>query len=260
MSNFKWRDCYASYVNLDYRVDRDVRMKKELERAGISAVRQKGIVPNEYKGDKSLVKEMMDRTPGALGCWLSQVAIMEKALSLGKGAIIMEDDLRFCNDIIERLDCMELFMNHNSVSVMWLGATFHKEPTWHKLVNGSHSNPEIRNKCLCSVGKDWEPTHDNRFVKTFGIWSTYAYMIPFEHLEEIIYLLKSVMSKSIGIDHAFIMLEPKLNTFAFVPGSVIQVDGQSNIGKGTTYFSHFASLGSHWFQDKISDYDNSLMK
>ena len=72
---FDWRDCYASYINLDHREDRNVRMKAELERIGIDAVRTRGMYPHEYAGDMSKVQVMWNRTKGAVGCHYSQVKI-----------------------------------------------------------------------------------------------------------------------------------------------------------------------------------------
>ncbi len=54
-----------------------------------------------------------------------------------------------------------------------------------------------------------------------------------------------------GIDWAFIQLQPQLYAYAFVPGSVIQYDNKSNIGSGMTIFSNFKKLGPYWFQDEL---------
>jgi hypothetical protein len=54
-----------------------------------------------------------------------------------------------------------------------------------------------------------------------------------------------------GIDWLFIYLQPWLNTYAFNPGMVKQIDNQSDIGKGMTIFSNFSKLGKHWYQETL---------
>lgn len=74
-------------------------------------------------------------------------------------------------------------------------------------------------------------------------------------------MLDSVMHRSIGIDHACIIIEPELNCFTFVGGSAKQIDNMSNIGTGMTIYSNFARLNGneensiYWFTDKIDDFD-----
>lgn len=73
-------------------------------------------------------------------------------------------------------------------------------------------------------------------------------------------MLDEVMHRSIGIDHACIIIEPKLNCYTFVGGSARQIDNLSNIGTGMTMYSNFARLNGneensrYWFTDKIEDF------
>lgn len=248
VKSFSWDKCYTSYVNLDSRPDRDLRMTQELVRVGIKAHRTRGFYPNEYMGNIEKVKTMMNRTPGALGCHMSQASIIQTAKLLDRDVTVFEDDLIFCTDIKERLQHVEVFLNKNQWDVFFWGGTYHIEPVWHKK---DHPNPEIQGKCDCNLGVDWELTSDTRIVRTYGIWSTYAYSINKNSIEKILTLLNDNLSLSIGIDHLFIMLQPRLKCFAFNPGMVKQIDNQSDIGEGITHFSGFAKLGPHWWADKL---------
>src|SRR5687767_14689749 len=101
---------YASFVNLDHRTDRLNHMVRELERVGIQAVRQRGIPWKECDLNNPKHQVMLNRTPGALGCHLSQVEVMKKAFEIGQNAFVMEDDLVFASDFQERLDYIEKFL------------------------------------------------------------------------------------------------------------------------------------------------------
>jgi hypothetical protein len=68
-------------------------------------------------------------------------------------------------------------------------------------------------------------------------------------------MLKQAIRGSIGIDYSFIKLQPYLKTFAFVPGCVKQMDNQSDIGNGMTFFSGFSKLGPYWYQDRMEQFD-----
>lgn len=233
-------DSYISFVNLDHRKDRLDRMLKTLASASLSAERTRGMLPSEYKGDLSRVKVMMDRTPGAVGCHFSQVSIMEKAREKGKHAFVMEDDLIICSDFQKRIGMIEKFTSSRPWDVIWLGGTFHiNPPWWHK----------------ADLGRDAELTSDPHMLRTYGAFCTYAYIVNRTSLDRILFLLDEILPVSIGIDYAFIQLQPALQTFAFVPGCMTQYDNRSDIGKGMTMFSGFAKLGPYWYQDRLENFD-----
>ena len=52
-----------------------------------------------------------------------------------------------------------------------------------------------------------------------------------------------------------ILMEPKLRTFAFLPGMAKQRDNISDIGVGVTMFSGFEKLGAHWYADSFKNFD-----
>jgi GR25 family glycosyltransferase involved in LPS biosynthesis len=186
------------------------------------------------------VRTMLNRTPGAIGCHFSQVSIMKEALRRGEHAFVMEDDLVFCDDFEKRMDYITEFCADYDWDVIWLGGTFHVNPPyWHKK----------------TIGRDAEQTENARMFRTFGAFCTYAYIVNRASIGNILQLLDDIMPKSIGIDWAFIQLQPQLLTYAFVPGCIKQYDNKSDIGKGMTVFSGFAKLGPYWFQPRMENFD-----
>jgi GR25 family glycosyltransferase involved in LPS biosynthesis len=247
MKKFNWKDCYTAYINLDHRPDRKERMEQELKRVDIKAERVSGIYPHEYTGDPFKAQAMLNHKKGALGCHLSQVKVMETALCLNKSAFVLEDDLIFATDVHDRLNIAQDFLNElPDWDVFWLGGTFHlNPPRWHAIDNPAEP------VCSSRLGRDVELTNHPHILKTYGIWSTYAYIVNIKNLSKILHLLDLHMYESVAIDWLFIKLMPQLQCYSFVPAMVKQYDSQSDIGTGIHQFSNFAQLGSYWFTDKI---------
>jgi GR25 family glycosyltransferase involved in LPS biosynthesis len=222
-------------------------MEAELTRVGLSAIRHRGMLPQEYKGDFSKVAVMHKAGKGSIGCHYSQVGVMETALSFNRSAMVLEDDLVICSDIKLRLNHAEKFLNEHNWDVFWLGGTYHLEPRWH-----AKEHPQLP-QCGCKLGKDWEPTEDKKIVRTYGEWSTYAYIVNIDSLPKVLKMLEENVHLSIGIDWLFILLQPLLYCYAFVPGCIKQYDNQSSIGTGITKFSGFHVLGAHWWSDYMTD-------
>lgn len=234
-------NCYARFVNLDHRPDRLALMEQTLEKAGIMAFRTRGMLPSEYDGPPSRIQGMLKRPQkGAIGCYFSQLSIMEEAFKRTQHAFVMEDDLVFCADFQERMILITEFCRTHPWDVIWLGGTFHVNPPWwHKQ----------------TLGRDAEQTGYPRMMRTYGAFCTYAYIVNVKSLQKIFRMLEGVLPTSIGIDYSFIQIQPKLHTYAFVPGCCIQYDHESDIGKGKTIFSGFAKLGPYWFQQRMAEFD-----
>lgn len=235
---------YISFVNLDHRKDRLEKMVEVCERRGIPAVRTRGLYPADVTDNivpAHRLRVMQNRTPGAIGCHFSQVSIMEEALKQKKHAWVMEDDLRICPDIHERLAHMEGFIKTHPWDILWLGGTFHVHPPhWHK-------GPPL--------ARDAECTDDPRMMRTYGAFCTYAYIVNRESLAIVLEGLDRWLDKSMGIDWAMIQMQPHLNTYAYVPGCMTQYDNMSDIGKGMTRFSGFKKLGPYWFANHLEEFD-----
>ena len=256
MDKFSWNDCYAGFVNLEHRKDRLTHMISELVRVGIFAHRFEAIDWRKHNWDANYFGTMLRRTPGAIGCYLSQMEVMKKALELGKSAIVFEDDLIFCNDFKDRINYIENYINTEApdFDVFWLGGTFHiNPPHWH-----TGRNPLLPGATL---GKDAECTSDPRIIKTYGCFSTHAYIVNIKSIEKVLNLLEGQIPTSIGIDYSFIRLQPQLKTFSFVPGCVKQMDNKSDIGSGMTIYSSFSRLNGteensrYWWQREMEDFD-----
>lgn len=242
-------DCYISYLNLDHRLDRREHMEKELARVGIEAERTRGKLPNEFNLKNPKYKVQVNRTPGSIGCWAGMVEIAEKALTLNKHAMIFEDDLLFCDDIHERFKIIEEFDKEYIWDVIWLGGTVHINPShWHNGMNMDLITKSVGTDCLY-VGHKY-------MFRSFGSFSTHAWILNKNSIRKVVDMLDDFQHLSMGIDHAHINLSSQLDNYVLLPGSVIQKDNKSDIGNGDTIFSSFRSLGKHWFTKTLSEFNH----
>ena len=244
MPAFNKADLDACYINLAHRQDRREHMERELARVGIKAERFDAFKPEQWPFPDR-VKVMQARTPGAIGCYHSQITVIARALSSGRNILVMEDDVLFCDDLDDRLRYVEEFLPR--VDPQWdvfsLGACFHVPAEWHK-------NDEL--------GRDVESTAVARIKRVYGSWFTWAYVVRAESAEKVLKALDSNLEQSWGIDHNFITLADKLRVYCFVPGMTFQIDGQSDIGQGITKFSDFykhPTLGPYIFQKRMDQFD-----
>lgn len=233
-------DAYISYLNLDHRVDRREHMEREMAAVGLRAERTRG--GRMYEGDPNFAPTTIRNgtTPGTEGCYMGQLAIMEEAWNRGQHAFVMEDDVVFCSDFWDRMKLVQAFLSSHPWDVFWFGATFHvNPPVWHK----------------DDLGRDVELTKTDRIVRTYGCWSTYAYLVNRTSIKKITTAHRTLLPTSIGIDTTFIEMQPELYTYAFVPGCVKQFDSWSDIGNDMTVFSNFEKLGPYWWQDRMEHFD-----
>lgn len=240
MAEFRVDQTDVWYVNLDHRPDRLEHVEGQLARVGLRGRRMRGFRPDEWTGDPARVDVMRRRTPGAIGCHMSQVAIIGTAVGTERNVMVLEDDVCFCADFRERLAEAEEFLAGREWDVLWLGATLHVRPAvWH----------------AATLGRDAERTEHPRFLRTYGIWSTYAYVVNAASAGKILALMTERLHESIGIDWLAIQLQPQLKTFCYVPGMAWQYDNQSDIGNGITEFSGFRRLGPYVWADRREDFD-----
>jgi hypothetical protein len=98
-------------------------------------------------------------------------------------------------------------------------------------------------------------------LRTYGCFSTHAYIVNVNSIEKILNLLDQHIPTSIGIDYSFIKMQPSLKTYSFVPGCIKQMDNQSDIGNGITVYSGFSRLNGteensmYWWQPWMHDFD-----
>lgn len=203
---------------------------------------------------KENAQVMIKRTPGALGCYMSQMEVMKEALRQNCHAVIFEDDIVFCDDFPTRLNIIFKFLNQHDWDIFSFGGTWHTDPTWHRSVEGVHTHPDLKGICHCNLNRDWEETMDGSIVKTFGIFSTHAWMVNKNRIEHILMLLERDMKISMGIDFTIILEQPNLNCYAFNPGCIKQYDSMSDISNAFAKQSGFRNLGKHWFSRSMNEY------
>lgn len=249
---------YWGFLNMDHRIDRLEHITKELGKVGIEATRHRGKKPSEYDLNDPKYRVMLNRTPGAIACHEGQVGIMKTAQSLGMHAAVLEDDVVFAIDMQERLSYIDNWSKTHSFDLIWLGGTVHVPAFWHKI--GASGMPP---NCSLQLGYDCRATDDPRMIRTYGAFSTYAYIVNYNSIQKVLDLLGGFMPQTIGIDFSHIALGNKIESYMFVPGCCKQIDNRSDIGTGDTIFSGFSKLNGtlensrYWFQEKISDFDPS---
>lgn len=256
MENNLWDKCYAGFLNMDHRQDRRDNMAVQLNKSGLTAVRHRGKTPQEFDLNDPKLNVMARRTPGAIPCHFGQVGIMKEALSQGKSAIVLEDDIVIASDIKRRLDYINNWTHTHEFDVIWLGASFHVNPPYWHPVGRSGMPPD----CSAQLGYDVLPTDDPRMIRTFGAYVTFAYIVNVNSIQKILNLFDQHLHTSIGIDWLFIKLQPQLKCFSFVPGCVMQGDWISDIGTGMTVWSGQLRNGPYVFQDTMEAFDPSTYK
>lgn len=233
------------YINLDKRPDRRAHAEKEFATHRIVAERFSAFTPDQWEGDRAVIRRMMKRTPGAVGCYMSQLTAI-KSCEKNEIVSICEDDVCFAKDMPKRLIYAEKVLPKDW-DIFYLGATFHVPGEWFK-------NKECESWGYRGV--DAKQTEDKHIMRVYGQWGTYAYFVNGEKLEKVLSLLEENCHRSYGIDHNFIQLGDKLNAFCFVPGMAWQYDNESNIGNGITEFSNFKKqLGPYSWTDYIEEFD-----
>jgi len=240
-------DSHIAYVNLAIRPDRNDHMRRELDRVGLKAHRMDAYTPEDVlqRVERWKCEKMLSTTPGALGCYMSQLSIILKAKRMNKHATVFEDDIVFADDYIERVEHASEYLKDKRWDVMFWGGTHHIEPVWHK------TGHQMDLPCDCELNCDWEPTSDPQITRVFGMWGTYSYTVNVKSIPKVALWLSELMPQSIGIDFSFIAMQPKIFAYCMNPGAVKQIDNESNIGKGRTVFSNFSRLGPHWFKQKL---------
>lgn len=232
-----WRSIDWWYINLSHRADRRQHIAAELLKVGIEAQRFDALRKGDYTGPPEDVG-MMLTMPNTIGNWLSHTAVIGKAKP-GHVVGLLEDDALLCSDFTDRLQYIQDHFDR-PWDIFFLGATFHAdEAVWH---------PEL--------GHDHEPTDVRHIVRVYGAFSNQGYLINGDSATRILEMMEERKPESRGSDHALIQIQPQLQCFAFVPGMVFQIDGQSDIGQGVTRFSDFyRSLGDYVWANRLEDFD-----
>lgn len=251
-------DFYIGFLNMDHRTDRLSHMTSQLDKVGLRAVRHRGKKPSEITDiPYDRIAAMLRRTEGAVPCHFGQVEIIQTALDKGKSAMVFEDDCVFCEDFNGRLEYIFKWMDSHEWDVFYFGSAMHigdeQAPYWHP-----HGASKMGNALDISahLGYDAKRTDDERVIKTFGAFDTFAYMVNLKSISKVLRMLDEFLPKSIGIDFNMIYWQPRgMESFAFLPGLVRQMSNQSDIGNGITHWDNFLKLGGFVFQERMEMFD-----
>lgn len=243
----EWRKIWWYYVNLDSRPDRRAHAEAQFAEQGIHARRFEAHVPSDWLGQPHKIERMKNRTPGAIGCYMSQCGVIAQGVGTDRVIAVCEDDVCFAPDLKDRLQYIEDHLTWDW-DIIYLGATFHVPGKWC-------DDPQCHSWGVKYGGLDAIPTDDKHIMRVFVMWGTYAYLVNGRNAHKVLDLLDENCSQSDGIDHNFMILGDKLNAFCFVPGMAWQYDNRSNIGNGDTIFSGFKKLGPYVWTDRMSDFD-----
>jgi len=248
---------YASFVNLDSRPDRLAHMNEQIKRVNLPITRTRGIPWREVEANREDIDVMLKRTPGAIGCHFSQMSVVREAYNQKKHALVLEDDVIFCEDINLRLEYIDLWADKNDWDIIWLGASFHVNPPfWHP-----QGYSKMSPNCSANLGYDAKVTDDPHMIRTYGAFCTFAYIVNYKSMDKIFALFDRHLKTSIGIDWLYIKLQPQLKCFSFVPGCTRQMDNRSDIGNGDTIWSGFLKLNGTYensayvYQERMTDFD-----
>jgi len=223
------------YINLSKRKDRRMQTLSEFLKIGVNPARFNALTGDDY--DEKDTRFPNFNLDGHVGCALSHVALLEMA-SHESGVIgIVEDDVVFCSDFQKRLDYIEQFTE--PWDIFFLNAAFHLCPTWHKR----------------TIGRDFDYTDFRHIVRVYGLWCTHSYLVNCNSAPKILEQLGDKLPDAKAIDHAYILCEPFLDCFCFVPGATIQRKGWSDITEGISEYSGFIPLGPHVYADRMEDFD-----
>ncbi len=242
--NINWH-----YINLASRPDRDKHAWAEFAQACLPVQRFEAFTPDQWRGTPEQVARMQANvpggTPGAIGCYMSQTAVIRTVVDTDRIVGVCEDDVCFCEDIQKRLAHIAKHLTWDW-DIIYLGATFHVPGVWCR-----HEDC----KDWGAIGRDAEPTADKHIMRVYGEWGTYAYLVNGCNARKVLDLFDANIHRARGIDHLAIILGDRLNAFCFVPGCCWQYDSESNIGKGVTRFSGFKKLGPYAWTEKMQDFN-----
>ena len=229
-------------INLDHRPDRWATMQRELRRINLPARRFSAMTPNEFfepPGAAPLIEGK--RTSGN---WASMAYLMRLNQGTDRDLLMLEDDVIICGDFWERMVYLEDNIDFDW-DVIFLGATFHLD----RNASNGRWHPERPN--------DVERTPFRHLFRSYGTWSNHGMIVRGRSAGKVLTAMRSVMGVARGSDHALILVQPQLQAYVFVPGCVMQHNGESDVaeGGGWTQFSDFLKMGPYVYQHRLADWD-----
>ena len=131
-------------INLPYRVDRRREFTDQLRRVGLCPDHPQfrlfeAIHPNDAAGFP---------TPGARGCFLSHLGVLQEALAEGRESVLIcEDDLDFASDLIQRLPSLTVQLKQRTWSLFYGG---YQTPPEGEMVAPGLMKVEPGHRMICS--------------------------------------------------------------------------------------------------------------
>ena len=199
---------HAFYINLEHRTDRKEHVEQQLTSVGITTVQRFNAIRMEN---------------GAVGCSMSHLAILKKALAEGYDhVLIVEDDIQFLNPALFTKQFSEFFKTMNG----------NQSNQWDVLLLGGNNSP---------------PFHyvNPSCVRVARCQTTTGYLVNGHYIETLIkniktglthLLSKPQMRTMYAIDRYWFLLQEKDLWFLLTPLTVIQREDYSDIEKKRTNY------------------------
>ena len=196
---------HAFYINLEHRTDRKEHVEQQLTSVGITTAQRFNAIRMEN---------------GAIGCSMSHLAILKKALAEEYDhVLIVEDDIQFLNPALFTKQFAEFFksMKDNQWDVLLLGGN--NSPPFH------YVNPACVRvaRCQTTTGYLVNGHYIETLIKNIKTGLT--------HL-----LSKPHMRTMYAIDRYWFLLQEKDLWFLLTPLTVIQREDYSDIEKKRTNY------------------------
>jgi GR25 family glycosyltransferase involved in LPS biosynthesis len=224
------------YINLDSREDRKEHIEHQLKAVGISAKRFKGVEDVSQLN----ICWSSNITEGQKKCYVSHKNLLEEYKDVSNGILgIFEDDVVFCEDFLQRFEYIEENFNMEW-DIFYLSSFYHlndDRQRWNE-------------------SGDFSFTNVDHIHRVFGSFCTHSYLVNTNSIKKILSLLDETVSKSIAIDHSYILIQPRLNCFSFTPGMTTQITNYSDVtneSRDQTVFENI--VGKHYFANNIKDLD-----
>lgn len=223
------------YINLLHRKDRNEHIISELKKLNISANRFDALT-----GDDNYLSIETPRitNKGNRGCLLSHFKLL-KEYKGNKILGVLEDDVEFCEDFHDRMKYIENNFSYDW-DIFFLSSFYHlnddKNFKWKNI--------------------EFEFTDVKYIHRVYSSFTTHSYLINPNSVDKILDLCNKEIGNCYAIDHLYVLIEDKLNCFAFTPGMTMQYSNLSDLsGTFKSQMEFINKLGQHVYVKNLSEFD-----
>ena len=176
---------------------------------------------------------------GQIGCFLSHYKLL-KTHNSDKILGILEDDVEFCDDFLDRFKYIEDNFNLDW-DIFFLSSYYHLN----------------NHKDMWNHSGDFELTDTKYIHRVYGAFTTHAYLVNPKSINKILKLIDENIADTYAIDHVYCSkIESKLNCYSFTPGMANQRISYSDVDGGGKDPNVFKSiLGEHYYINNLKDFD-----